>query len=66
MEFTIEQERFAYTLKRRMLKMIDDCVTTECRSSLSIMRQDVINTLELLGCKDMSYFDLFINMKEND
>ena len=64
MEFTIEQERFAYTLKRRMLKMIDDCVTTECRSSLIIMRQDVTNTLELLGCKDMSYFDLFINMEE--
>jgi hypothetical protein len=64
MEFTIEQERLAYTLKRRMLKMVEDCSTTECRSSLSIMRQDVINILELLGSKDMSYFDLFVNIEE--
>ncbi len=64
MEFTIEQERLAYTLKRRMLKMVEDCATTECRSSLSTMRNDVIHTLELLGSKDKNYFDLFVNIEE--
>jgi hypothetical protein len=47
-----------------MLKMVEDCSTTECRSSLSTMRNDVIHTLELLGSKDKNYFDLFVNIEE--
>jgi len=49
-----------------MLKMVEDCATTECRSSLSNMRNDVIHTLELLGFEDKTSMDLFFNKENND
>jgi hypothetical protein len=66
MEYTREQNQLVYTLKRRMLKMVEDCATTECRSSLSTMRNDVIHTLELLGFEDKTSMDLFFNKENND
>jgi anti-anti-sigma regulatory factor len=66
MEYTREQNQLVYTLKRRMLKMVEDCATTECRSSLSNMRNDVIHTLELLGFEDKTSMDLFFNKENND
>jgi hypothetical protein len=66
MEYTREQNQLVYTLKRRMFKMIEDCSTTECRSSLGTMRNDVIHTLELLGFEDKTSMDLFFNKENND
>jgi hypothetical protein len=66
MEYTREQNQLVYTLKRRMLKMVDGCATTECRSSLNTMRNDVIHTLELLGFEEKTSMDLFFNKENND
>jgi len=64
MEHTLEENRIVYGLKKSLMKMIEDCSTTECRSVLSSVNNRVLNTLELLGFEDKSYMDLYFNKED--
>lgn len=64
MEHTLEANRIVYTLKRYMIKMIEDCSTTECRSALLLANEKMVNSLRLLGFEDKSCIELYFNQEE--
>jgi hypothetical protein len=61
MEYTIEQERLVYNLKKKLRHMIEDCSSTEAECVLKIANKNVLNCLEGLGFEDKSYLDLYMN-----
>jgi hypothetical protein len=64
MEHTLEHNRIVYNLKRSLMKMIEDCSTTECRSVLSSANERVLWSLNLLGFEDKSSLDLYFNKED--
>ena len=64
MEHTLEANRIVYNLKRQMIKMIENCSTTECRSALTSANDKMINSLRLLGFEDKSFMELYFNQEE--
>lgn len=64
MEHTLEANRIVYSLKKQMMKMIQDCSTTECRSALLLANDKMINSLRMLGFEDKSSVELYFNQEE--
>lgn len=64
MEYTLEENRIVYNLKRSLRKMIEDCSTTECRSALISANEQVLRSFDLLGFEDKSYMDLYFNKED--